>query len=151
MNLKALVSTLQENPSSLLHFQLPDGSFIPAHFHVTEVGRVQKDFVDCGGTIRSSTSCVLQVWVADDTHHRLNSSKLKSILDLGSKLLANEELPVEIEYQYGVLTQLPLSEVEVTPSGLLFHLGTKQTACLALDRCGLGTVESGCSPASGCC
>jgi len=33
--------------------------------------------------------------------------------------------------------------VEVTPSGLLFHLGTKHTACLAPEKCG---VNSG-----GCC
>ncbi|MEI7863404.1 MAG: DUF6428 family protein, partial [Planctomycetota bacterium] len=37
---------------------LPDKSFVPAHFHITEVGRVQKDFIDCGGTVRSATTCL---------------------------------------------------------------------------------------------
>ena len=33
-------------------FQLPDGSLVPSHFHVTEVGKVSKHFIDCGGTLR---------------------------------------------------------------------------------------------------
>jgi hypothetical protein len=32
---------------------------VPTHYHITEVGKVQKDFIDCGGTVRSSTACVL--------------------------------------------------------------------------------------------
>ena len=48
MNLDTFVAVLTENPLAALHLMLPDGSFVPAHFHVTEVGRVQKDFIDCG-------------------------------------------------------------------------------------------------------
>jgi len=32
--------------------------------------------------------------------------------------------------------------MEVTPSGLLFYLGTKHTACLAPEKCGVG--DAGC-------
>jgi hypothetical protein len=35
-----------------VNFQLPDKSFVPAHFHVTEVGKVTKKFIDCGGVVR---------------------------------------------------------------------------------------------------
>jgi len=35
-----------------VEFALPDGAKVPAHFHVTEVGYVTKDFFDCGGTRR---------------------------------------------------------------------------------------------------
>lgn len=45
----------------------PDAAFVPAHFHITEIGRIQKDFIDCGGTVRSAVTCLLQVWVAHDT------------------------------------------------------------------------------------
>ena len=42
---------LQRHPESELCFMLPDGGRIPAHAHITEAGRVDKTFVDCGGTI----------------------------------------------------------------------------------------------------
>jgi ABC-type sugar transport system substrate-binding protein len=38
----------------------------------------------------------------------------------------------------GFVTQLPVTAAEVTPAGLLFHLGGKHTACLAPDQCGVG-------------
>jgi hypothetical protein len=84
---------LTQNPAAPLHLMRPDGAFVPAHFHVTEVGRVQKDFIDCGGTVRSSTMCVLQVWVADDTDHRLDTTKLAGILRLAAPVLKSARQP----------------------------------------------------------
>ena len=121
---------------------LPDKSFVPAHYHITEVGRVRKDFIDCGGTVRSTTSCVLQVWVADDRDHRLETTKLAGIMGVAAGLLGSDDLPVEVEYEEGVISQYPIGGMEVTPSGLLFHLGTKHTACLAPEKCKVG--DSGC-------
>ena len=142
MTLTDLRRVLAENPDAALHFMLPSGEFVPAHFHVTEVGRVRKDFIDCGGTVRVSEACVLQLWVAADEQHRLDAGKLAGIVRLADLILRGDDLPVEAEYDAGVITQLPLTAVEVTPGGLLFHLGGKHTACLAPDRCGVG--ESGC-------
>ena len=48
MNVGELRAVLTNHPDAALHLMLPDGDFVPAHFHVTEVGRVQKDFIDCG-------------------------------------------------------------------------------------------------------
>src|SRR3954463_16135415 len=135
MTLDAFMTLLTENPDAALHLMLPAGSFVPAHFHVTEVGRVQKDFVDCGGTVRSSTSCVLQVWVASDVAHRLDSGKLAKIIQKGIELFKTTEIPLEVEYDNGVISQYPVEDVEVSPSGVILHLGTKHTACLAPDRC----------------
>ncbi|MFN3590302.1 MAG: DUF6428 family protein, partial [Spirosomataceae bacterium] len=45
--IKAHLSTLEN-----VEFQLPSGTFVPEHFHVTEVGLVTKHFIDCGGTER---------------------------------------------------------------------------------------------------
>jgi hypothetical protein len=151
MTLDAFRSVLAANPAAPLYLMLPDGSFVPEHFHVTEVGRVQKDFIDCGGTVRSATSCVLQVWVASDTDHRLDAAKLAKIVALADPLLPSAEVPVEVEYESGVVAQYPVAAAEVTPSGVLFHLGTKHTACLAPDRCGVpATAGAGCA-APGCC
>lgn len=144
MNVGQFQALLAKHPNAALHLLLPDGDLVPAHFHVTEVGRVQKDFIDCGGTTRSVTSCVLQVWVAKDTDHRLSAAKLAGILSMAAPLLKSDALPVEVEYESGVVSQYPLGGAEVTPSGLLFHLGTKHTDCLAPDRCGVGPNGSGC-------
>ncbi len=140
MTVGELERALAAQPHAPLHLMLPGGAFVPAHFHVTEVGRVQKDFVDCGGTVRSSVSCVLQVWVANDTTHRLTAGKLAGILKLGAPLLKSDALPVEVEYETVAVSQYPLAGVELTPGGLLVHLGAKHTDCLAPDRCGVGAT-----------
>ncbi len=155
--LAALKTALHADPAVPLHLMLPTGEFIAAHFHVTEVGRVQKDFLDCGGTRRSSVTCVLQVWVADDVAHRLTSGRLLQILTLADDLFGPNDLPVEVEYDAGVISQYPLTAVESTPGGLLLTLGGKHTDCLAKDRCGvpvsvgMGVEVLACSPGAGCC
>jgi hypothetical protein len=151
MNLDAFLAVLSANPAAAVHLMLPDGDFVPAHFHVTEVGRVHKDFIDCGGTTRSTTTCVLQVWVADDTDHRLDATKLAMIVRLAAPLLKTTALPVEVEYEDGRVSQFPVSAAEVTPSGVLLHLGTKHTACLAPDRCGVDVAGPSCGATPGCC
>ena len=143
MTVKEFRAALAANPAAKMHWMLPDQSFVPAHYHITEVGKLQKDFIDCGGTVRSSKACLLQVWVADDTDHRLETTKLASIMEIAAPLLESDELPVEVEYEEGVISQYPIGGMEVTPSGLLFYLGTKHTACLAPEKCGVD--------ASGCC
>lgn len=143
MNLKELMTTLEEHEDAALHIMLPTGEFVPDHFHVTEIGRVQKNFIDCGGTIRECVSCCLQVWTADDVNHRLVAGKLAMILKLGGKVLGTDDLPVEVEYGPNVASHYYLSDVEATPKGLLFVLVGKQTDCLARNKCGVG--------ASNCC
>jgi len=135
-----------------LHLMLPGGEFVPAHFHVTEVGRVQKDFIDCGGTQRSAVSCLLQVWVAADTDHRLTAAKLAGVLKLAAPVLKSGDLPVEVEYEGEAVSQYPVAAAEATPRGLLLHLGTKHTDCLAKELCGVPAVgtASVCGTA-GCC
>ena len=63
--------------------------------------------------------------------------------DLLTAVLKSDELPVEVEYEDGTISQYPVAAMEVTPAGLLFHLGAKHTACLAPEKCG---VDAG-----GCC
>jgi len=151
MTLDELVTVLSANPNLAIQLMLPDGSFVPDHFHITEVGQVQKDFVDCGGTIRNSTSCVLQVWVANDVSHRLDTTRLARIIDKGAELFGSTDLPLEVEYDNGVISQYPVLPSEVTPTGVILRLGTKHTTCLAPDRCGVQLdVLSACST-SGCC
>lgn len=142
MTIKEFRSILEAHPEALVHWRLPDGSYVPVHYHITEVGRVRKDFVDCGGTARSLSYCALQVWVADDVDHRLDAGRLLGIMKAGEGLLGSDELPVEIEYESGAFSQYPVVGAEPTSCGLVFRLGGKQTACLAPQKCGVG---------GGCC
>jgi hypothetical protein len=54
-----------------VEFQLEDGRLVPEHFHVTEIGMVTKNFIDCGGTIRKEERVNFQLWNAEDYQHRL--------------------------------------------------------------------------------
>ena len=74
---KQLLSTVEE-----LHFILPNGTPVPAHFHITEIGQISKKFIDCGGIVREELSVSMQLWESIDTWHRLAPSKLISIIDL---------------------------------------------------------------------
>ena len=85
-----------------------------------------------------------RVWVAQDTTHRLTAGKLGAILALAAPVLKSDALPVEVEYEGVAVSQFPLAAVEITPAGLLFHLGRKHTDCLAPDRCGVGPNATGC-------
>lgn len=143
LTIKDFLTAIENNPDARMHWMLPDKSFVPAHYHITEVGKVQKDFIDCGGTVRSKKTCMLQIWVANDLDHRLETTKLASIMKVALPLLESDDLPVEVEYEEGAISQYPVGGMEVTPSGILFYLGTKHTACLAPEKCGIG--------GTGCC
>ncbi len=126
-----------------------DGEPIEAHFHVTEVGRVQKDFVDCGGTVRRVVTCLLQTWVGDDTDHRITGGKLLKAFDHAAPILGGEDLPVELEYEACNVVQLRVVAITSEAGRLVIQLGGKHTDCLAKDLClpSAGT----CQPGSGCC
>ena len=148
--LSTLLTSLSSNPEAEIQVMLPDGGSVPANFHVTEVGLVRKDFIDCGGTVRSSAACVIQMWVASDVHHRLDTTKLSRIFEMAKPLFPTGDLPVEVEYENGVLSQYPLTSIDISPSGLVLQLGSKHTACLAPQLCVVGADES-CCGSSNCC
>jgi hypothetical protein len=152
MKLSAFKKHLLASPESELRFVLPDGGLIETHAHITEVGRVEKTFIDCGGTVRRALHCSLQAWVADDVDHRLLPGRLASIIDLAAPILGDSDLDVEIEYQDGLISQFPVVEAEHTGGALLFRLTTKQTDCLAKERCLVpSSASEACCSGSGCC
>src|SRR5215210_449590 len=80
MKLDDLRSVLQKHPDTLPRFVLPDADSIPAHAHVTEVGHVMKNFIDCGGVLGKSETLLLQTHVGLDTDHRLRADRFANIL-----------------------------------------------------------------------
>ena len=158
MLMQELIEYLSKEQRGALEIALPGGETLPEHFHITEVGRVRKDFVDCGGTPRQTEACVLQAWVADDVDHRLTSHKLVKILELGSSLFPSNDVPVEMEIDRGTVSLFSLQRIESSAeqSTPIFRLvlTSKHTECLAPDRCGVGlqVLSTGsCAPGSGCC
>ena len=141
-----------------IQFVLPNGDAVPAHFHVTEVGQIEKHFIDCGGTVRHEKVVSFQLWEANDFDHRLSPTKLNSIIDLSEKVLGVEDQEIEVEYQADTIGKYALAFSEGR-----FHLNSKQTDCLAPDRCGipqeklklqlsdLQNNKTSCKPGSGCC
>ena len=138
-------------------FQLPNGELVPNHFHVTEVGKITKHFIDCGGTVRNEEVVNFQLWNANDYDHRLHPEKLVHIIELSQKTLDIGNLEVEVEYQGQTIEKFALEF-----DGTNFLLTTKQTDCLAKDKCGvpdekpkvkLSEVQNtqACAPGSGCC
>lgn len=138
--------------TSNLNFKLPDGTFVPEHFHVTEIGLLHKHFIDCGGKIRDEKVISFQLWNASDTDHRLKPQKLLNIINLSQEKLIIGDHEVEVEYQSDTIGRYGLNF-----DGTNFILTPKYTACLAEDSCGIKPVSekspanSCCTPGSGCC
>ncbi len=155
MKLSAIKTQLEGLPQ--VNFVLPNGSQVPAHFHVTEVGQVSKKYIDCGGTLREESKVTFQLWDDGDVDHRLAASKLLNIIGLAERLLSIPDLEVEVEYQGDTIGRYGLDF-----NGTDFLLTATQTDCLAKDKCGipmekpkirLSSIAQGpvCTPNSGCC
>ncbi|WP_394993022.1 DUF6428 family protein [Emticicia sp.] len=146
------------NTAENVNFELENGTRVPEHFHVTEVGIITKNFIDCGGTVRNEKVANFQLWDANDFEHRLKPKKLLDIIALSEKVLGMEDLEIEVEYQAETIGKFDLGF-----NGKDFLLINKQTNCLAQDNCGipneqikinlsnLQTQTACCTPGGGCC
>lgn len=143
MTLSELKNNLQLIDKLL--FKLPNGTFVPAHFHVTEIGLVQKSYIDCGGTLRNENYLSMQLWNANDYNHQLHPEKLQYILQLSERQLNLPDLPVYVEYQGNTIETYALEF-----NGIEFELTSTFTDCLAKSSCGV-EESSACTPGGGCC
>ncbi|HZM04498.1 MAG TPA: DUF6428 family protein [Candidatus Saccharimonadales bacterium] len=135
MTLVDLKTNLNKLPEANIRFRLPNGKFIPVHAHVTEVARIDKRFVDCGGTLRNDSLCRLQTWFSDDVDHRLTAGKLLKILEKANPFLASDDLEVDVEHEIDFISQFPVERVEISPEEIVLHLTVRHTACLAPEKC----------------
>lgn len=148
----------QLNTVTELNFVLPNGAKVLQHFHVTEVGQVTKNFIDCGGTVRNEKVVNFQLWEANDFDHRLAPKKLNDIIALSEKVLGLEDAEIEVEYQSDTI-----GKYGIDFNGKDFTLTSTQTNCLAQDKCGipaeklkvnlvdLSNNQSCCTPGGKCC
>ncbi len=140
---------------------LPDGTAVPRHFHVTEVGETTKHFIDCGGKVRHEKRANFQLWSADDYDHRLAPDKLVKIIEIAERELGLSNLEVEVEYQ----GERSIEKFGLAAEGDQLNLTGTATACLAREDCGLPepvkkaaislvgfqSASKACTPGGGCC
>src|SRR5215216_3602460 len=151
MKLHQLVAALQESPTTFPRFVLPDGSYIPAQAHVTEVGHVVRNFIDCGGVTGKEEKVLLQTHIGDDENHRLRADRFSKILQLGMRVLPSADLDVEVEYDCCVVGQYPVAAVRREDEHLDLVLRRGRTQCRARERREAKGQEPCCAPAEVCC
>ena len=154
MNLSQLKNILQTLEK--IQFRLENGNSIPEHFHITEVGKIDKNYIDCGGTVRKETFINFQIWCANDFEHRLKPNKLLNIIELSENTLNLPDSEIEVEYQSHTIGKYSLDF-----DGTFFVLKNKSTNCLAQDMCGITPTKkkiqlsqlnkNSCKPNSSCC
>jgi len=151
MTLQGLQNVLEANPRRFPRFVLPDGDYIPSHAHVTEVGHVVRNFIDCGGLTGKEEKVVLQTHVGNDTDHRLGSDRFAKILQLGNRVIPSADLDVEVEYDCCVVAQYPIAEA--TPDGehLNLILQRGRTQCRARERREATATTACCVASVACC
>ena len=135
MTLAELKPHLAQYSDLPVRFKFGTGEFIPSHAHVTEVARIDKQFVDCGGTFRNQSLCRLQTWVSDDYDHRLKAGVLLKILDKGASFLQTEDIEVDVEHELEYITQFPISSAGPDDGEMIIQLASGHTDCLAKEKC----------------
>ncbi len=143
--------------SKQFSFQLPNGEMVPEHFHITEMGLITKHFIDCGISIHQDKKISFQVWYANDLEHKLTSDVVLKIISASDKIIENQDLEIEVEYQM----EETIGKFGLDYANGNFQLTKKETACLAIDSCGipkeklklseLVTENSCCTPKSNYC
>ena len=138
-------------------FKLENGMEVPPHFHITEVGKISRHFIDCGGIEQNEKKINFQLWEANDYDHRISPKKLLSIIKMAEDTLSLGDLEVEVEYQAETIGKFGLIFDQNT-----FMLINTQTDCLSPDMCGIPAekpksklsdliIQPSCPPGGNCC
>jgi len=151
MTLHDLQHALEANPKRLPRFVLPNGDYVPQHAHVTEVGHVVRNFIDCGGLTGKEEKVVLQTHVGNDTDHRLRSDRFAKILRLGNRVIPSADFDVDVEYDCCVVAQYPIAQATPEGNHLNLILQRGRTQCRARERREAETADGCCATSAACC
>ncbi len=156
MKISQFKSALQlAKPDANPQFLLSNGLPVGAHYHITEIGLILKNYIDCGGVLRQERKASMQLWLANDTDHRLSTKKLLDIIEKSEGLFGLKDEELEVEFQGQTIETYGLS---IQDFG--FQFMAKKTTCLAPDHCGISDEHlplemqkksTVCAPNSGCC
>ena len=151
MKLHDLVAALRKSSATFPRFVFPDGDYICAHAHISEVGHVVKNLIDCAGLTGREEKVLLQTHVGNDTDHRLKADRFAQILELGNRVLPHTNLDVEVEYDCCVVAQYPIIEIKPAGDHLDGMLWRNRTRCRAQERRKNQGALACCEPAATCC
>ncbi len=155
MNFENVKNILANNPNKLIIFTLPNGETVPASFHITDLGVINKHLIDCGGQTRIEEQIHIQLWVGKDNDHRVTTDIANQILNKIQQIIGTIQNPkateVLVEYQLNwhdmpVFSLFAVSEIQVSDTELNICLSTIKTTCLAAER-----SNSECGVSEGCC
>lgn len=156
MKISQFKSALQlAKPADNPQFLQINGLPVSAHYHITEIGLILKNYVDCGGVVRQERKASMQLWLANDTDHRLSAEKLLDIIEKSEQLFGLKDEELEVEFQGQTKETYGLSAQDFG-----FQFTAKKTTCLATDHCGISNEQlplemqkknTACTPNSGCC
>lgn len=156
MKISQFKSALQlAKPENNPQFLQINGLPVSAHYHITEIGLILKNYVDCGGVVRQERKASMQLWLANDTDHRLSAAKLLGVIEKSEQLFGLKDEELEIEFQGQTIETYGLSAQDFG-----FQFTAKRTTCLAPDHCGISNEQlpsdikkknTACAPNSGCC
>ena len=152
--LTELLSELNQADSNLnVSIYTPSGLGVPSHFHITEIGRTTKNFVDCGGTKRTESNTSFQVWVANDVDHRVTVGKLVKIIESGIGLVdENDQIVFEYDNSH-TINLYGIQKIQRLESAFNIFLSQMRTNCLAPDKCKVKPEQmpKKCCAGKGCC
>lgn len=151
MNMKLSDFKKHLSNSKSINFELPDQSSVAPNFHITEVGTITRNSIDCGGNRHQNSFVNFQIWENEDKAHRLTPIKLLNIIHKSESIFGDMDFEIEVEYQTSTIGKYNL---EI--NGENFVLMPTKTDCLASDTCGTTgseTIENKntCAPGGGCC
>jgi hypothetical protein len=139
----------QNNPAKEIKIYLPNGEIIPEHFHLTDIGTIAHNFIDCGGVVGSNSWVQIQLWVADDKDHRITTTTISKIITASEKILQNSDSEeIVIEYQHSdSATKYNVVNINVGDN-IIINLGVINTTCLEIER---NPNTGKCGNNSSCC
>lgn len=154
MNFENVKNIIANNPNKSISFTLPNGEAIPASFHITDVGVINKHLIDCGGQTRTEEQVHLQLWIGKDYDHHVTTDIANRILNKSHSVIGKIKNPkvaeVLVEYQLDwhaipIFSLFTVSEIQASDTELSISLSTTQTTCLAAER-----SNSECGVSEGC-
>ena len=162
MKTQDFLALLAEHQDKALLFEYAPNKLVGANYHITEVKHTTINSVDCGAQTDAWKETIIQLWESPldilNTKYMSAYKALAILKKVGT--MKSYTLDAEVKFEYSNATfhtaQLFVNDYLIQDQNLIIKLAIKKTACKASDVCGIvdtikETVESCCTPESGCC
>lgn len=146
-------------PQRPLEFWLHGQRLLPPGYHLTEIGAVQHEAVDCGGRASRWRETVVQLMdgtPAEAARGFMSTRKALAIWErVGRAIALDADAPLRFEYgnAHTPALRYRAERVEEHSGRVVVHLALPGVQCKAGDACGLpaGLVVAACEPGGTCC